>query len=137
MQDLERSYPIGLRERDIDVFGHVHYAEYLVFCAQARNEWLADAGINRPGEHVIARVEMDFVDSARLADRRVDVGVLVEQVGGSSLRLRETVRSPQGVDLVRVRSVLVRFDPVARRSVPWTPDERGALGAPAPQVSSS
>jgi acyl-CoA thioesterase FadM len=127
MQDRERSYAVELRERDIDVFGHVHYAEYLVFCAQARNWWLADAGIEHPGDHVVARVEVDFLASARLADGRVHVGILVEEVGRSSARLLETIRSASGAELVRVRSVVVRYDPADRRPVPWTAAEGRAL----------
>jgi acyl-CoA thioesterase FadM len=127
MQDLERSYAVELRERDIDVFGHVYYSQYLVFCAQARNWWLADIAIERPGDHVVARVEVDFLGSARLADGRVHVGILVEEVGRSSARLLETIRSASGVELVRVRSVVVRYDPAVRRPVPWTADEGRAL----------
>jgi acyl-CoA thioesterase FadM len=107
----------------------VHYAEYLVFCAQGRNLWLADMGISCPGDHVVARVEVDYVEPARLADGWVSVEVLVEQVGRSSLTLRELVRGPDDHELVRARSVLVRFDPEERRVQAWTEDERRLLGS--------
>ena len=123
------SYRVDLRERDIDVFGHVHYAEYLVFCAQARNRWLSAVGIQRPGDHVVARVEVDYLASAHLADERVDVLIAAREVGTSSLALEEEVRSPDGRVLVRLRSVIVRYEPSARGTVAWTEDERQALDA--------
>jgi YbgC/YbaW family acyl-CoA thioester hydrolase len=121
------SYVVELRERDIDVFGHVHYAEYLVFLAQARNAWLRDVGVQRPGAHVVARLEIDYRASARLADGAVRVEVTAEAVGRSSLALREAVSAPDGRPLVGSRSVIVRFDPDAGRVLAWTDEERQSL----------
>lgn len=121
------SYRVDLRERDIDAFGHVHYAEYLAFLAQARNLWLAGAGIERPGEHVVARIELDYLNAARLADAAVLVEAAVEEVGHTSLTLGERVRAPDHRHLVRARTVVVRYDPAAAHPVSWTPAERARL----------
>lgn len=121
------AYRIELREKDIDVFGHVHYAEFLSFCATARGRWLADRGIERPGDHVVARIEIDYAGSAYLADGAVLVVLDVLRVGRTSVRLREQVTAPDGRGLVRVESVVVRFDPHSRVAVPWTADESAAL----------
>lgn len=123
------SYRIDLRERDIDVFGHVHYAEYLAFGAQARALWLRDQGIDRPGDNVVARVEIDYAASAHLADLAVLVELSVLTVGRSSMRLAEHMTTPDGREIARAQVVLVRFDPVARRSVPWSDGERSLLAS--------
>jgi hypothetical protein len=115
MQDLERSYAVELRERDIDV----------------------SATSTTPGTSCPARgpatggLPMSASSApeimSRRADSRVHVGILLEEVGRSSARLLETIRSASGAELVRVRSVVVRYAPAVRRPVSWTTDEGRAL----------
>jgi acyl-CoA thioesterase FadM len=124
---VERSYWVDLRIRDMDPFGHVHYGEYLSIVGEARMNWLVDSGIDHPEDNVVAHVEVDYLDSARLSDRKVRVVVQLLRLGTTSLRFKEAVFGAEDRPLVHVEAVIVRFDPTTRTVKPWSATERELL----------
>ncbi len=118
---------VPLRFRDLDAFGHVYHAEYLTLFDEARTRWFADVGVDRPGDYVVARAEVDWVDSLGPDDAAVRVDVVVEALGRTSVTLAETMHARDGRVVARCRSVTVRWDPSAARSRALTAEERRSL----------
>ena len=75
------------------------------------------------------RLEVDLRAEVRHADRQVIVRVTVERLGTTSLTTRETIRGLAGQVVAEARVVTVRWDPVSRQPVPFSPAERERLAA--------
>lgn len=43
--DFQHSYHLTIRERHLDLLGHVNHAEYLVLYEEARWDWITPAGL--------------------------------------------------------------------------------------------
>jgi len=118
---------LPLRFRDLDAFGHVYHAEYLTLLDDARTWWFEHALASEdPGSYVVARIEVDYVSSLTLPDRRISVVFAVERVGTTSLTLTEVMHAEDRRVVVRSRAVVVLRDPASGRSRPLTPAERAA-----------
>jgi acyl-CoA thioester hydrolase len=120
---------LEIRWSDLDAFGHVHNASYLVYLEECRDEWLEAAlrGTDTSGGFVIARVAIDFRRELRLADEAVAVTCRLERLGTSSVTTREEIRT--GGDLsAEAEAVLVPRGGDGR-SRPLSAAERAALEA--------
>ena len=125
MAGAEQTFWVPLRFRDVDAFGHVYHAEFLTLLDEARTRWLRDVlRLDHPGDHVLARVELDYLSSIVAADDAVCSDVRLERVGTSSLTLAETMRVREGRVVSRGRVVIVLRDVQRRGSRPLTDDER-------------
>ena len=117
---------ITLRWRDLDALGHLYHAEYLVLLDEARMAMFAAAGGPGP-EFVIARLELDYRGEVVLDDGPLTAYVRVEQVGRTSVTLRERLSTRDGRVAVESRCVVVLWDPARRVSREVTADERRVL----------
>jgi len=130
----DETFWVPLRFRDVDAFGHVYHGAFLTLLDEARTAWLRDVlGLHAPSDHVIARVELDYVSSIVAADEAVRAEIALERVGTSSLTLAETMRVRDGRVVSRGRVVIVLRDVQRGVSRPLTDDERAravALMAP-------
>jgi acyl-CoA thioester hydrolase len=115
---------IPIRWRDIDALGHVNNAVYLTYLEELLAVVL---GPVLGDDYVSARVEMDFRNEVRLADRELLGSTAVERIGTSSVTAAFTLTRPDGVVALEGRTVLVAWDPAARSSRPLTDAERRAL----------
>jgi acyl-CoA thioester hydrolase len=101
--DGRHRYPIRVYYEDTDAGGVVYHATYLRFAERARTEALRDLGV--PHADMLARFAVMFmvrrleVDYERPA--QVDDTLIVESevldVGGATVRLRQTVRNETGI----------------------------------------
>jgi acyl-CoA thioester hydrolase len=118
---------LEIRWSDLDAFGHVHNAAYLVYLEECRDEWLESAlrGTESSGDFVIARVAIDYRRELRLEDEAVTVTCRLQRLGTSSVTTREEIRTA-GVLAAEAEAVLVpRGDD--GRSRPLSEAERTAL----------
>lgn len=121
----DETFWVPLRFRDVDAFGHVYHGAFLTLLDEARTAWLRDVlRLDAPSDHVIARVELDYVSSIVAADEAVCADVRLERVGTSSLTLAETMRVRDGRVVSRGRVVIVLRDVERAMSRPLTDDER-------------
>ena len=95
-------YAIRVYYEDTDAGGVVYHATYLRYAERARTEALRDLGVphadllERFGVmFMVRRLEVDYERGARL-DEALTVETEVIEVGGASVRLRQTVRSKDG-----------------------------------------
>jgi acyl-CoA thioester hydrolase len=117
---------IPIRWRDIDALGHVNNAVYLTYLEQLLMVLL---GPILGDDYVSARVELDFRNEVRLADREVLGSARVERIGRSSVTVAFTLARPDGTTALEGSTVLVAWHPAERRGRPLTDDERRALEA--------
>jgi acyl-CoA thioester hydrolase len=120
-----------VRWDDIDAFGHVNNAKYLVFAQEARFHWSFvqfEGQEDRPSivEMVVARAEVDFIQPIYEGGRFVDVHLWVDRIGTSSFDMVYEI-SDNGVVFARIKSVQVAVSMETKKSRPLTDVEREFL----------
>ena len=109
-----------VRWGDLDAFGHVNNATYLVYAQEARYAW------SKMLEMVVARAEVDFVAPIYTGDIYLDIEIWVNKIGNSSFGL--TYEMKNGDELVaRVKTVLVTVSMDTKKSRPINDAEREFL----------
>jgi acyl-CoA thioester hydrolase len=109
-----------VRWGDLDAFGHVNNATYLVYAQEARYAW------SKMLEMVVARAEVDFVAPIYAGDLYLDIEIWVNKIGNSSFGL--TYEMKNGDELVaRVKTVQVTVSMETKKSRPINDAEREFL----------
>jgi len=109
-----------VRWGDLDAFGHVNNATYLVYAQEARYAW------SKMLEMVVARAEIDFVAPIYTGDFFLDIEIWVNKIGNSSFGL--TYEMKNGDELVaRVKTVQVTVSMDTKKSRPINDAEREFL----------
>ena len=105
---------------DLDAFGHVNNATYLVYAQEARYEW------SKMIEMVVARAEVDFLAPIYEGDIYLDIEIWVNKIGTSSFGV--TYEMKNGDELVAVvKSVQVTVSMETKKSRPLNDAERDFL----------
>jgi acyl-CoA thioester hydrolase len=119
---------IEIRWRDLDGLRHVNNAVYATYLEEGRDELFERVlPAAAPWDYVLVRVAIDFRRELRLEDEGVAVTCRVEKVGGSSITLREEIRTASGELAAESEAVIVARDRETGRSRPLREDERTAL----------
>ena len=109
-----------VRWGDLDAFGHVNNATYLVYAQEARYAW------SKMHEMVVARAEVDFIAPIYTGDIYIDIEIWVHSIGNSSFGLTYEIKN--GDELVaRVKTVQVTVSMDTKKSRPITDAEREFL----------
>jgi acyl-CoA thioester hydrolase len=109
-----------VRWGDLDAFGHVNNATYLVYAQEARYEW------SKMIEMVVARAEVDFLAPIYQGDIYLDIEIWVNKIGTSSFGV--TYEMKNGDELVAVvKSVQVTVSMETKKSRPLNDAERDFL----------
>ena len=120
-----------VRWDDIDAFGHVNNAKYLIFAQEARFQWSYYEFVKRNEtptivEMVVARAEVDFIAPIYEGGSFVDVHIWVESVGTSSFTLNYEISS-NGLLHARIKTVQVAISLESKKSRPLTDREHEFL----------
>jgi acyl-CoA thioester hydrolase len=109
-----------VRWGDLDAFGHVNNATYLVYAQEARYAW------SKMIEMVVARAEVDFIAPIYVGDIYIDVEIWVNKIGNSSFGL--TYEMKNGDELIaRIKTVQVTVSLETKKSRPINDAEREFL----------
>ena len=109
-----------VRWGDLDAFGHVNNATYLVYAQEARFAW------SKMIEMVVARAEVDFIAPIYVGDIYIDVEIWVNKIGNSSFGL--TYEMKNGDELIaRIKTVQVTVSLETKKSRPINDAEREFL----------
>jgi acyl-CoA thioester hydrolase len=109
-----------VRWGDLDAFGHVNNATYLIYAQEARYTW------SKMLEMVVARAEVDFIAPIYTGDIYIDIEIWVHSIGNSSFGL--TYEMKNGDELVaRVKTVQVTVSMDTKKSRPINDAEREFL----------
>lgn len=109
-----------VRWGDLDAFGHVNNATYLIFAQEARYAW------SKMLEMVVARAEVDFIAPIYTGDIYIDVEIWVNKIGTSSFGV--TYEMKNGDEIVAVvKTVQVTVSMETKKSRPLNDAEREFL----------
>jgi acyl-CoA thioester hydrolase len=109
-----------VRWGDLDAFGHVNNATYLVYAQEARYAW------SKMIEMVVARAEVDFIAPIYMGDFNLDIEIWVHKIGTSSFGV--TYEMKNGDELVAVvKTVQVTVSMETKKSRPLNDAERDFL----------
>jgi acyl-CoA thioester hydrolase len=109
-----------VRWGDLDAFGHVNNATYLVYAQEARYAW------SKMIEMVVARAEVDFIAPIYMGDFNLDIEIWVNKIGTSSFGV--TYEMKIGDELVAVvKTVQVTVSMDTKKSRPLNAAERDFL----------
>jgi acyl-CoA thioester hydrolase len=109
-----------VRWGDLDAFGHVNNATYLVYAQEARYAW------SKMIEMVVARAEVDFIAPIYMGDFYLDIEIWVNKIGTSSFGV--TYEMKNGEELVAVvKTVQVTVSMDTKKSRPLNDAERELL----------
>jgi acyl-CoA thioester hydrolase len=124
--------PQFVRWDDIDAFGHLNNAKYLVLFQEARVQWSfiqEKVRTEAPTltEMVVARAEVDFIAPIYEGGLFYDVTLWVETIGGSSFKLSYEVTGADGTIFAKGMTVQVAVDMQTKKSRPLSDTERAFL----------
>ena len=109
-----------VRWGDLDAFGHVNNATYLIYAQEARYAW------SKMIEMVVARAEVDFIAPVYTGDFYLDIEIWVNKIGTSSFGV--TYEMKNGDELVAVvKTVQVTVSMDTKKSRPLNDAERELL----------
>ena len=109
-----------VRWGDLDAFGHVNNATYLIYAQEARFAW------SKMIEMVVARAEVDFIAPIYTGDIYIDVEIWVNKIGTSSFGV--TYEMKNGDELLAVvKTVQVTVSMDTKKSRPINDAEREFL----------
>ena len=109
-----------VRWGDLDAFGHVNNATYLVYAQEARYAW------SKMLEMVVARAEVDFIAPIYTGDIYIDIEIWVHSIGNSSFGLTYEMKNGDEL-LARVKTVQVTVSMETKKSRPINDAEREFL----------
>ena len=109
-----------VRWGDLDAFGHVNNATYLIYAQEARFAW------SKMLEMVVARAEVDFIAPIYTGDIYIDVEIWVNKVGTSSFGVTYEMKNGDEL-LARVKTVQVTVSMDTKKSRPINDAERDFL----------
>jgi acyl-CoA thioester hydrolase len=109
-----------VRWGDLDAFGHVNNATYLVYAQEARYAW------SKMIEMVVARAEVDFIAPIYVGDIYIDIEIWVHSIGNSSFGVTYVMKNGEEL-LARVKTVQVTVSMETKKSRPITDTEREFL----------
>ena len=124
---IESRVRIGIRWRDLDMLGHLNQAVYHELLEEGRAALFQQFAPFGDSPFVLARVELDYRSEVRRDHGHVDIVVRVVGVGRSSITVGHDVVLPDGTIAAQGTSVLVAWDPAARRSRPIDDAQRAVL----------
>ena len=109
-----------VRWDDLDAFGHVNNATYLIYAQEARFAW------SKMIEMVVARAEVDFIAPIYTGDIYIDVEIWVNKIGNSSFGVTYEIKNGQEL-LARIKTVQVTVSLETKKSRPINDAERDFL----------
>jgi acyl-CoA thioester hydrolase len=113
---------------DFDGLGHLNHAVYHVYLDEARDDALRrTVGDFATFPNVVVHASIDYRREVAYGVRELVVQTRITRVGGSTIRFRQLVLTPDGEVAAEAESVLVAWDLETRSSRTIREDERQAL----------
>ncbi len=118
------THPVTVRFRDIDIGGHAHHSEALMYFEEARWSYFREVvgkGSLSDVDYVLAEARIRWHKRV-LWPQTVEVAIRVDRIGRKHFELEYEVRSEERELLISGRTVQVMYDYAEEQSVRM-PDE--------------
>ncbi|MBN1219680.1 MAG: acyl-CoA thioesterase [Anaerolineae bacterium] len=131
MEGFRHIWPIEVRFRDLDAFGHVNNAVILTYVETARLRYLLDLDLRQPGggwnniPFILAHLNCDFRKPVHYG-QTVEVGSRTVEIRRSSLKMEHRVEA-DGELVAEGYGIIVHYDYPAGCSVPILPELRAKI----------
>lgn len=131
MEGYRHVYPLDVRFRDIDSFGHVNNAVIITYFETARVHYLVELDLRPARANVLdlafiaAHISCDFRRPI-FYGQNVTVGSRIIEINRSSLRLEHRLEA-DGQLAAEGHCILVHYDYAQQRSVPISPQIRALI----------
>lgn len=105
-------HPVEVRFRDIDIGGHAHHSEALIFFEEARSAyWREIVGRGEVGDidFILAEARIRYLQRVLYPDR-LEVGARVSLLGKKHFEMDYLVKSSDGRHLVSGQTVQIMYD---------------------------
>jgi acyl-CoA thioester hydrolase len=102
-------HPVEVRFRDIDIGGHAHHSEALVFFEEARSAYWREVVGKGDIDYILAEARIRFLQRVLYPDR-LEVGVRVSRHGKKHFEMEYLVKSGDGRHLVWGQTVQIMYD---------------------------
>ena len=128
-----QEYPLMIREKHLDTFGHVNNAVYLEILEEARWEFITAAGYGIPKIRetglgpTILEINLRFLRELKLRDH-VMIKTELESYSGKVAVLKQWIENAQGQRCCEAEFKIGLFDVNQRKLVPPTSEWLRALG---------
>lgn len=128
---MRHIYPLQVRWGDLDAFGHVNNATYLVYIQEARVDFTIYARQRKNQapilfDMVVARAEVDYVAPIYEGGGNAHVELWVHRIGTSSFGLAYEIHV-DGHAVAKARTVQVTVDMHSKSSRPLSESEKEFL----------
>jgi len=124
-------HPVPVRFSDIDVGGHAHHAQSLVYFEEARAAYWREV-VGRTGlrdiDYIMAEAHVRWHQRV-LWPRDLSVGVRVSRLGRRSFEMEYEVCDAEGTQLQTGTSIQVMYDYAAGATKPMPESVRSAIEA--------
>jgi acyl-CoA thioester hydrolase len=122
-------HPVPVRFRDIDIGGHAHHSQLLIYIEEARwRYWGEVTGRGRPEEvdYILAELRVRFRNRVLYPDL-LQVGVRVVSIGRKHFEMEYRVLSGEGEHLADAWTTQIMYDYATGRSVRVSEELRSKL----------
>ena len=128
---MRHSAKVHVRWNDLDAFGHINNASYLVFAQEARADftWFTREKAGKQpllADMVVARAEVDYIEPIYEGGMDIECQIWITRIGNASFEM-EYELIHQGVIRARVKTTQVAVSMQTKRSRPLNDEEREFL----------
>lgn len=124
-------HPVEVRFKDVDIGGHVHHSNVLVYFEEARAAyWHQVAGVDDPQavDFIMGEARVRY-HGRILYPSRLSVGVRVSRLGKKHFVMEYLARDEEGRDVASGETVMVMFDYEEGRTKHMDPGVRKTIEA--------
>jgi acyl-CoA thioester hydrolase len=125
--DWQHQMRVPLRWSDFDRHGHVNFAAYHVFLAEARVALMDQLVGEGAVDFVAARTELDYRQTIPTSEDHVQIDSRVAKVGTKSITYEQQLTMADGTVAAEGRTVVVAWDSASRAARAIDDRERAAL----------
>jgi len=128
---MRHSAKVHVRWNDLDAFGHINNASYLVFAQEARADftWFTREKAGKQpllADMVVARAEVDYIEPIYEGGMDIECQIWITRIGNASFEM-EYELIHKGVIRARVKTTQVAVSMQTKRSRPLSDEEREFL----------
>jgi acyl-CoA thioester hydrolase len=128
---MRHTSKVHVRWDDLDAFGHINNAAYLVFVQEARADftWFSRQKIGKSpllADMVVARAEIDYIEPIYDGGMDVECQIWITRIGNASFEMEYEIIH-KGVIRARIKTTQVAVSLETKRSRPLTDEEREFL----------